>query len=115
MNFNDGIDGLIGISIAILGALTVSILIALISPLLSLAINAWFIYLIYKKKVDGDYRLLLYIAIGFLTFSMLIVSIFMSDEIGKFSDGSGSSSKQKVEPWEQRDKDFSDALKRMRK
>ena len=45
MNFNDGIDGLIGISIAILGALTVSILIALISPLLSLAINAWFIYL----------------------------------------------------------------------
>lgn len=68
MNFNDGIDGLVGISIAIAGALTVSFLIALISPLLSLAIIAWFVYLIYKKKVDGDYRMLLYIAIGFLTF-----------------------------------------------
>ena len=56
MNFNDGIDGLIGISIAILGALTVSILIALISPLLSLAINAWFIYLIYKKNTEGRGR-----------------------------------------------------------
>ena len=90
MNFNNGIDGLVGISIAIAGALTVSFLIALISPLLSLAIIAWFVYLIYKKKVDGDYRMLLYIAIGF-------------------------SSKQKVEPWKQRDKDFSDALKKMRK
>ena len=60
MNFNDGIDGLVGISIAIGGALLVSGLIALISPWLSLAIIAWLIYLIYKKKVDGDYRMVLY-------------------------------------------------------
>lgn len=88
----EDIKGLGVIIVAGFVVLLLSMLITLISPFLSIIAFAVLIYYAWKSKDNKFVRIIFCVAAGLLAVSTLFVCTLMPDEIGKFSDGSGSNS-----------------------